>query len=169
MVFRVAGRRGAAAGYAGYYGSFFSNQDQSASVNTPTPLTVNNTAEADGVSIANDTLGRPTRITFTNAGTYNIQFSAQLHHRSGGGSGQSVDIWFRLNGTDIPNSNTKLHVNTSSSYVVAAWNFVQTVASTNYIEIYFKTDNANIVFEHEDASANSPAIPSVIITAQQIR
>jgi hypothetical protein len=170
MVFRVAGTgSGAISSYQGYYGSFYSTQDQSDGVDTPTPLTVNNTAEQVGVTIANDGSARPSRITFAYAGTYNIQFSAQLHNTGGGGSGQTVNIWFRLNGVDIPNSDTKVTVNTNNPYFVAAWNFIQTVSATNYIEIMFKTDNANIVFEYEAATANSPAIPSVIITAQQIR
>ena len=169
MVFRVGGRTGASSGFAGYYGSFYSTQDQSDGINTPTPLTVNNTAEAAGVSVANNLSGNPSRITFAYAGTYNIQFSAQLHNTGGGGSGETVNIFFRLNGADIPNSDTKVTVNTNNPYVVAAWNFIQTVSATDYIEIMFKTDNSNIVFEHEAATANSPAIPSIIITAQQIR
>lgn len=172
MVFRVAGRRGISGTYAGYYGSFYSTQDQSDGVNTPNPFTVNNTAEADGISIANDGSGRPSRITFAYAGTYNIQFSAQFHNTGGGGAGNTVNIWFRLNGIDVPNSDTKLTVPSNAPYVVAAWNFVQTVSATNYLEIMWATDNASIVVEYEPAGTTPfahPAIPSVIITAQQIR
>lgn len=165
MVFRVAGTGAAAiSSYQGYYGSFFSTQDQSDGVDTPTALTLNNTAEAAGVSISNNS-----RIVFANAGTYNIQFSAQVHHIGGGGSGETLNIWFRKNGSDIANSDTKVTVTSSTKYVVPAWNFIVTVAANDYIELYFKTDNANIVFEYEAASANSPAIPSLILTAQQIR
>lgn len=172
MVFRVAGRRGASAGYNGYYGSFYSDQDQSDGVNTPNPFTVNNTPEADGISIANDGSGRPSRITFAYAGTYNIQFSAQFHNTGGAGSGNTVNIWFRLNGIDVPNSDTKLTVPSNAPYVVAAWNFIQTVSATNYVEIMWATDNTAIVIEYEPAGTTPlahPAIPSVIITAQQIR
>lgn len=164
MVFRVAGRRGVSGAYAGYYGSFYSDQDQSDGINTPTALTLNNTASADGVSIASSS-----RITFAYAGVYNIQFSAQLHHIGGGGAGQTLNIWFRQNGIDIPASDTKVTITSSSPYVVAAWNFIVVVSANDYIEMYFKTDNANIVFEHEAASANSPAVPSLIVTAQQIQ
>ena len=170
MVFRVAGGSGTGGtGYYGYYGSFYSTQDQSDGANTPNTLTLNNTAEAAGVSIANDGSGNPTRITFTNAGVYNIQFSAQLHYTGGGGSGNTVNIWFRLNGTDIPNSDTKITVSSNNPYSVAAWNFISTVAAGSYIEMVYSTDNANIVFEYEAAGASNPAIPSLIVTAQQIR
>jgi len=172
MVFRVAGRAGPAAGYAGYYGSFYSTQDQSDGVNTPNPLTVNQTAESAGVSVANNLSGNPSRITFTYAGTYNIQFSAQFHHTSGGGSGNTVNVWFRLNGTDIPNSDTKLTVPSNAPYVVGAWNFIQTMSAGDYMEIMWATDNASVVIEYEPGATSPlahPAIPSVIITAQQIR
>jgi hypothetical protein len=54
-------------------------------------------------------------------------------------------------------------------YLVAAWNFIISVAAGDYVEIAWFTDNSNIILEHENATAVSPAIPSVIITAQQIR
>jgi hypothetical protein len=170
MVFRVAGAS-SATGYFGYYGSFYSDQDQSAALNTATPMTVNKTAEAAGVSVANNGSGNPSRITFTNAGTYNIQFSAQLHHTGGAGSGNIIIIWFRLNGTDIAASATKLTVTSSSPYLVASWNFVQTVTASQYIEIMWATDNVNVFLEQEPAGTApvSPIVPSVIITAQQIR
>ena len=103
------------------------------------------------------------------AGTYNIQFSAQLHNTGGGGSGNTVNIWFRLNGSDIANSDTKVTVPSNAPYVVAAWNFIVTVAANNYVELVWFTDNANIILEQEPATATHPAIPSVILTANQIR
>jgi hypothetical protein len=39
----------------------------------------------------------------------------------------------------------------------------------DYIELMWRVDNASIRFEYEDATANYPAIPSIIMTAQQIR
>lgn len=154
--------------FAGYYGSFYSSVDQIDGV-TPYAMAAENTADADGVSMAVNGSGRKTRMTFAHTGTYNIQFSAQFHHRSGGGSGDTVNIWFRLNENDIASSDTKLTVQSNNPYVVAAWNFIQSVTAGDYIEIIWFTDNANIVIEHEDATESHPAIPSVIMTAQQIR
>lgn len=155
--------------YQGYYGSFYSIVDQVDGGVTGTAMAAEVTAEATGVLMAANGSGVKNRLTFTNAGTYNIQFSAQLHNTGGGGAGTSVDIWFRLNGTNIANSNTKCTVNTNNPYYVAAWNFIQTVAANDYIEIVWLTDNANIVLEYEAVTSPHPATPSVIITAQQIR
>ena len=155
--------------YQGYYGSFYSIVDQTDGGVTGTALVAELTAEATGISMNADGSGKKNRLTFTNAGTYNIQFSVQLHNTGGGGSGTTVNIWFRLNGVNIPNSDTKVTVNTNNPYFVAAWNFIQTVAANDYIEIVWLTDNANIVLEYDAAASPAPAIPSVIITAQQIR
>jgi hypothetical protein len=154
--------------FAGYYGSFYSSVDQADGV-TPTAIAAETTADADGVSMALNLAGKKTRMTFANTGTYNIQFSAQLHNKGGGGSGNTVNIWFRLNENNIANSDTKVTVPSNAPYVVAAWNFIASVAAGDYIELIWFTDNVNIILEHEDATATQPAIPSVILTAQQIR
>lgn len=174
MVFRTANTLNVTleAGNQGYYGSFYSLEDQSDGTNTPTLLYAENTADADGISMELGSSGKKSRMTFANAGTYNIQFSAQLHHLSGGGNGQSVNIWFRLNGTDIAASDTRITVQSNMPYAVAAWNFIVSVTAGQYVEMVFATDNANIVFEHEDAAVSPyahPAIPSLILTAVQVR
>lgn len=170
MVFRVASSVVTAGGgtFSGYYGSFYSNLDQTDGT-TPHLMFCENTADADGVSMQTGDEATKSRITFAHAGTYNIQFSAQLHNTGGGGSGNTVNIWFRLNGTNIANSDTKLAVPSNAPYVVAAWNFIVSVAAGDYVEIVWFTDNSNIILEHENIGAVSPAVPSVIITAQQIR
>jgi hypothetical protein len=150
------------------YGSFYSGVDQTDG-GTGVAMACENTADNSGVTMEDNGAGKKTRITFANAGTYNIQFSAQLHNTGGGGSGNTVNIWFRLNGSNIADSDTKVTVGSNNPYLVAAWNFIQTVTAGQYIEIVWLSDNANIILEHEAATVNTPAIPSIIITAQQIR
>lgn len=171
MVFRTANTLNVTleAGNQGYYGSFYSSLDQSDGVDTPTLMYAENTADADGITMELGDSGKKSRMTFAHAGTYNIQFSAQLHNTGGGGSGNTINIWFRLDGVDIANSDTKVTVPSNAPYVVASWNFIVSVTAGQYVELVFKTDNANIVIEHENASANSPAIPSLILTAVQVR
>lgn len=170
MVFRVASSviTGGGGTFSGYYGSFYSLTDQLDGV-TPHVFYCENTADADGVSMELNGDGNKSRMTFAHAGTYNIQFSAQLHRRAGGGSGTTVNIWFRLNENNIAASDTRVSVQSNAPYVVAAWNFIQSVAVGDYVEIVWLTDNSNIVIEHEDATEEHPAIPSIIMTAQQIR
>jgi len=152
-----------------HYGSFYSLTDQTALVNTATPMYCEETADADGVSMALNAGNKNSRMTFANAGTYNIQFSAQSNHTSGGGNGESLYIWFRLNENNIDDSTTRVTIQSSTKYVVPSWNFLVSVAAGDYVEIMFLVDNTSIRFEHEDATASYPAIPSIIMTAQQIR
>lgn len=152
-----------------YYGSFYSSTDQTATVNTNTAMFCESTADADGVNMALNAGNKKSRMTFTNAGTYDIQFSAQVNHTGGGGNGESLYIWFRLNENDIADSNTRVTITSSTKYTVPAWNFIVSVAAGDYVELMWRVDNASIKFEHEDATANYPAIPSIIMTAQQIR
>lgn len=170
MVFRVASSvtTGGGGTFSGYYGSFFSSLDQTDGT-TPHLMFAENTADADGVTMETGVEATKSQMTFAHAGTYNIQFSAQLHNTGGGGSGNIVNIWFKLNGSNIANSDTKIVVPSNAPYLVAAWNFIVSVAVGDYVEIAWFTDNVNIILEHENSTAQTPAIPSVIMTAQQIR
>jgi hypothetical protein len=157
-----------AGGASGFWGSFWSNQDQSAA-NTTTayPITFNNTdPDSIGVSVVSNS-----QITFANAGVYNIQFSAQADRVSGSGS-DSIDIWFRKNGTDIPESNGVITVagGAAAAKTIASWNYMLKLSAGDYVELVWRTSDTNLQLIHE-ASATSPtrpAIPSVIVTAQQV-
>jgi hypothetical protein len=153
-----------AGGASGFYGSYFSNVDQTAAAtNTAYAMTVNNVIGQNGISVVSGS-----QITFTSPGTYDIQFSAQLHNNGGGGSGNTVQIWFRKNGTDIPDSATRVAVPTNTPYVVAAWDFMDNFAAGDNFQIMWSTDNVNIGIDHNTAVAPAPNIPSVIISVMQV-
>jgi hypothetical protein len=126
-------------------------------------MTVNNVIGENGISVVSGS-----QITFTSSGTYDIQFSAQLHNNGGGGSGSTVQIWFRKNGTDIPDSATRIAVPTNTPYSVAAWDFMDNFAAGDNFQIMWSTDNANISIDSNTAVAPAPNIPSVIITVMQV-
>lgn len=160
---------GGMSGLNPYHGAFYSSLDQSLPANTSGAMRYENTQLSQGVSITNDALGHPTRITISELGIYNIQFSAQFYHTGGGGSGQTVNIWLKHNNNTEPDTNTKLIVPSNAPYVVAAWNFfVEVDTLPQWFEIFWQTDNANVRIEHLDASGNMPATPSVILTVNQI-
>jgi hypothetical protein len=155
-------------GVLGNWGAFYSTQDQvAASTTVAYPLTLNNTdPDSSGVSIVSNS-----RITFANAGVYNIEFSAQVDRVSGSGT-DTVDIWFRKNGTDIPESNTVVTVSggASAAKTVAAWNYMLDLSASDYVELVWRTSNTNLEFTHEAAgtSPTRPAVPSIIVTAHQV-
>jgi len=142
-------------------GSFYLTTQQTIPViNTAYAIPFNNTAISNQVSI-----GSPTsRIVVDVAGYYNFQFSAQLAKTSG--SAMSAWVWPRVNGVDIPDSNTKLQLTgSSSSEMVAAWNFVLPMNAGDYFELYWAADHVGVIIKAEAANSFSPAIPPVILTA----
>ena len=146
-----------------YYGSFYSDQTQTAaSANTPYVMTLNQTPEARGVSIVSGS-----RITFANAGTYNVQFSAQVS----GTHTATIDIWLRQNGLNVVWSGGEVYVSNQNSYVLPAWNYVMTFASGDYLELVWATSDNSVTLLAQAAQTTPfvmPAVPSVILTAQQV-
>lgn len=146
------------------YGAFSSSATQNAAtINTAYPVTLNTTSESYLVSI-----GSPaSRVVCSQAGVYNFQFSMQLDKTAA--STAAVYIWYRINGSDIANSATKVAVNGSDAEIVAAWNFVHEMGAGDYFELVWSTDDTNCFIAGFAASPPVPAIPSVILTATQIR
>lgn len=143
------------------YGSFYDTTDQFAAVaNTAYAMTFNSTdtAATSGVYI-----GSPTsRIYVPKANVYNIQFSAQLLSNSGGT--HQVWIWFRKNGTDIPDSTTRVTVEGNNTAVVAAWNYALSMNAGDYVELMWESDDTYVFLHYDPATGVHPAIPSVILT-----
>jgi hypothetical protein len=144
------------------FGSWSSTADLTASINTPTAVPLNTTSFEEGVKLQSSS-----RLVVEESGVYNIQFSAQFHHTSGGGSGETVFVWFRKNGTNIPNSATTLHIS-SNTYDVMTVNLFEKMKPNDYFQVYWSTTNANIRIEHLAANSVHPAIPSIIVTVNQI-
>lgn len=155
---------GVQGGVLGYYGSFYDTTTQSIpTINTATAMTFNNTAESNGVS-----RGSPTsRIVLANAGTYNIQFSAQLDQSSA--STREIWIWLRENGTDVSESNGLVTLQGSSTENIASWNWIYTSTTTNeYFEIMWTSNDTGTKITAFPTPTNGPAIPSVILTVTQV-
>lgn len=143
----------------GYYGSFYSTVTQTAAAaNTAYAMTFNNTAESNQIAVASNS-----RITFKNRGSYNIQFSAQIDQSSG--SPHYIWIWFRKNGTDIPDSTSKISLQGNKAELIPAWNFIVSVLGGDYVEIMWAVEDTSVELLAEGATAFCPAIPSVIATA----
>jgi hypothetical protein len=153
----------------GYYGSFYDTTTQTATLTaTAYPVQFNTTDIANGISIANNGLGNPTRITIANTGVYDIEFSLQLEKT--GGSGNFVtDIWLRKNENDIPYTTGKVVLTGSAnaSPIVPAWNFVVDAVAGDYYELMWAVSNNNVIILSAVATPPHPAIPSSILTVTQ--
>lgn len=129
-------------------------------------MKLNNTnPNSNGVSIQNTT-----QIKFSYGGVYNIQFSAQIQDTSSP-SKQAIDIWFAKNGSPLSDSDTKVNIDNQNSYLVASWNYMIKLNAGDYIEIYWYSADSGIILSYSPATVGPPAIPaipSVIVTAQQV-
>jgi len=150
------------------FGAFSDSTDQTAA-NTTTAyaITYNTTDFSKGISVVSNS-----QITFETAGIYNIQFSIQFANDDT--QIQDVDVWFRKNGTDIANSNSKFSVPNShggtDGHLIAALNFYVDVVANDYIQIMWATTSTLVVIEHLAAQTTPtrPATPSVIVTANKV-
>ena len=147
------------------YGAFQDSTDQvAANTTTAYPVTFNTTDFSNGVTIASNS-----RITVIDAGIWNLQFSIQFKNTSN--DGQDVDIWFRKNGTNIANSNSRFHLPARKSagdpsHLIAAMNFFVSMVANDYIEIVWRTTSTSVSIEAfgTSTSPTRPAVPSAIVT-----
>lgn len=121
-----------------------------------------------GVSMTNgDT------ISFSHPGVYNIAFSAQLS-RSQGGPTSTVSIWLAKNGQNVDDTNTDLTLQSNISRHVAAWNFFAPVTCVLICDTYqlmwsTESEYTAIIYEGPQVNPARPAIPSIILTVNQVK
>jgi hypothetical protein len=110
-----------------------------------------------------------TKVVFSIAGIYNIQFSIQMV--SFDNNIDNVTIWFRLNGVDIPYSAgvatvPAIHGGSPGTNIIS-WNLVQPVNAGDYIQILFVSDTGNTIAATYAGGTTPvhPISPSIILTA----
>ena len=147
------------------YGAFQDSTDQvAANTTTAYAVTLDTTDFSNGVTLSNSS-----RLNVSQAGIYDIQFSIQFKNTTN--DGQDVDVWFRKNGANIANSNSRFHVvarksTGDPSHLIAAINFFVSLSANDYIEIMWRPSDVGVSIEHFAASSTPtrPAVPSVIAT-----
>ena len=149
----------------GDYGSFTSNLTQSMDA-TPAPKAVTyNSGSGVGITIVDSS-----KIKFTKAGAYNIAFSFQLFDK--GKSAVNIDIWLRDKNGDVALTNTTVYLDKQNARYVAAWNFFVNVTdpNTDFYQImwFSESTDAQILYVPEQTNPSIPAIPSVIMTVNQV-
>jgi len=147
------------------HGAFQDSTDQTAA-NTTTAyaVTFNTTDFSNGVTIVSNS-----RITVADSGIWNLQFSIQFTNTTN--SSQDVDVWFRVNGTNAANSNSRFgfapRKGASDPYhIIAAMNYFLSLNATDYVEIMWRPTDIGVQIEQYAASASPtrPAVPSAIVT-----
>ena len=141
------------------YGSFYDTTTQTATViNTATAITFNTTDLSNGVFI-----GSPTsRIIVDSEGIYNFDTSFQLDKTSGGTA--EFYFWFRLNGTDVPDSASQIRIQGNDAEIFSSINYFFDLKAGDYIEMMFSTTSLDVELLSVVATPPVPAIPSIILT-----
>ena len=147
------------------YGAFQDSTDQvAANTTTAYAVTFNTTDFSNGVTIASGS-----RITVADAGIWNLQFSIQFTNTTN--SSQDVDVWFRVNGSNVANSNSRFGFAPRKGvgdpyHTIAAMNFFVSLNATNYVEIMWRPTDTGVSIEQYAAgtSPTRPAVPSAIVT-----
>jgi hypothetical protein len=151
--------------YLRTFGSFTSNATQTSNgANTTNYMTLNNTEDANGISIASST-----QITVARPGRYNIQFSAQLEKTDSGSD--IIEIWLDKNGTAVANSATQIQLAGNNAKSVAAWDFNVNAANVNdYFRLAWASPDTDVQITAVPGAntISGVAIPSVIVDINPI-
>jgi len=156
-------------GTLGYYGAFSDYTSQTiTSITAAYAMTLNTTDESNGVS-----RGTPTsKIQFTNAATYNVQWSGQFQNTNN--SDHDVRVWLKKNGTDISGSTGFASIPSRHGQVdghtIIGWNYILTLAAGDYLQFYWSADSTAVSIQTYSVGSNptTPSTASLIVTAQQV-
>lgn len=150
------------------YGAFQDSTDQSIATTTATAnISLNTTDYALGTSLVD---GYKIKVDYS--GLYNVQFSLQFVNTDT--QIHDVDVWFRKNGSDISNSNSKFSIPNSHGgtpgHLIAALNFNVELAKNDYVHLAWATDSTQVTIEQLAAQTTPtrPATPSAIVTIQYL-
>lgn len=152
----------------GYYGAFYDRSIVPIGT-TAIGIPVGITQFTNGISIVNNT-----RVTFTNAGKYNLQFSSQLYNP--GKASIRITLWLAKNRVAgdpgyITNSSTDIYLgkDIETERQVISWNFFVEALAGDYFELMIVADATGAqIYSGSSVNSGVPAIPGTIITVNQI-
>jgi hypothetical protein len=156
---------GSLTGSLGYWGSFYDTTDQLNGGSTAANLMTFNSSDAQNNGI---TMVDGSKLTFANAGVYNIQFSAQFVKSDS--NNDDVDVWIKKNGVNFPYTNGIATIVGNNGKLITAWNYVISLDAGDYIQFYWHSSDLQASLQHIDAQTNPtrPDTPSIILTAQMV-
>lgn len=145
-----------------YYGTFAKTDSQSpVGINTEYLLTFTNTQISNGVVI-----GSPaSRIVVPQSGLY--RFDANLQLTSSSSSQKAVWVWFKKNGTAVPNSARILTTDINSGYLPLTLQETISLGANQYVELAFASDSTAVSVSSVASTAFAPAAPAIVLNVTQ--
>lgn len=142
---------------------------QIAGVNTPTLLQLNTIDLSNGVTLNTST----SEISVAIAGTYNIQYSAQIFNTST--TQDLVNIWFVLNGNNVAGSASwattaaRANSNIPASSLATVNLFLQLTPSDKLTLKWLSVSGNSVLTTYPSSGSPSyPSAPAVILTVNQV-
>jgi hypothetical protein len=137
----------------------------------PLPATFQTTItfSAKNIGTPDVTLPNPSNIRVGTTGVYRVIFSAQLEKTMGGGTDE-IQMWFTINGNNVPNSNSKVDLTQQINAVMTIESiFSLTAGDTIGLRGYTPATAVSCFVVAIPVDANHPvSIPSVIVDVQRI-
>ena len=128
-----------------------------------TTFTYNSTIVQRNVTLVNSSA-----MTVGATGIYEAWYSIQLH-RTGGGFLAYTYIWLRINGTDVPNTNGRLSMNSINSDLLPIVPYIISLNSGDSVEFVSQVDGTNnIQALAATTGIVGPGVPSIIAGIKQI-
>lgn len=140
-----------------------------------TDQAIANTALAQVVTFNTDvhssgiTRTSSSRFTIEETGTYLITFSA-IASCADVVTGKVLNIWMRVDGVDVANSNTIYTFKGTQANAVVTVTFIDVFTAGQYFELWIWGDDTDVSLNATAAggSPTRPACPSIILTANRI-
>ena len=151
------------------WGAYQDFTDQShTSINTAKLITFDTIDTAYGVSI--DTGLTNSKITVSQAGVYNFQWSGQFTNSDT--QIHDVNIWLAKNGTYVTGSNGVVSVPERhggvNGHVLPGWNYYVELAANDYLQLYWAVSDLDVTLEFLPATAVHPSTASIICTISKV-
>jgi hypothetical protein len=154
-------------GVVALYGSFTDTTDQPlVSTSAAQPITINTTLENRGVTIVSNS-----RITFELAGTYKVFASVQATNFSNNTA--EIDFFLKKNGNTLANSNKTIDLDPRKSIGTPfhdriTFEYQLTVATNDYVELWWTADHIDIILKTLVASATHPQAACATVNVAQV-
>lgn len=150
------------------YGIFTNNSTESITSTATAYVVGHDTTEDTGGGVYRDLNTNGQRIYVSETGDYQILFSPQFSNSTS--SSVQADVWLRINGTDVPRSNSRVTLQGNPNEIVTTIPFIADLNSGDYIEIAWRADHTTVTIKPFTGltSPTRPDIPAVITTVSLI-
>jgi hypothetical protein len=151
------------------YAQFLCTSGQTAaSPNTAYDIGYNTTTYANGIELVDNT-----KVLVKNPGIYNFQFSIQFENQDN--EQHDVSVWFKKNGSDLPDSNSIFTIPQRKSAsvfgkLIGTVNIFEELEADEYVRVAWSTDDVDVIIKTVAAqtSPTRPVTPCVILTVSYV-